>query len=267
MSGVDQANDKNALLDLVCGPRSFEVTDEGSKSLSGLADLVESYYTFTKDFRCDINTPKASYFLPVSLRSLMESSAIALLARIDPLRVILSSKSQDNASYKKSQQQASAISWRHDIAGESKGPVPENAPKKDIWDPTISSIKLPRHLLSENMIEAIWTPAASNLANHTNPPDSEWLKDLLQQDPKALISKIIGTGNMLYSELSKGIHPEFAVRREAEYDGPTLLTYTENTLKWVASLSLLSHFAPSYNNKLSFKDALAAIQLVEEATK
>lgn len=267
MSGVDQANDKNALLDLVCGPRSFEVADEGSKSLSGLAELIESYYSFSKDFRCDINTPKASYFLPVSLRSLMESSAIALLARIDPLRVILSSKSQDNASYKKSQQQASAINWRHDIAGETKGPAPENAPKKDPWDPTTSSAKLPRYLLSENMIEAIWSPAASNLANYNNPPDSDWLKELLKQDPKALISNIIGSGNRLYSEVSKGIHPEFAVRREAEYDGPTLLAYTENTLKWVASLSLLSHFASSYNNKLSPKEALIALQLVEEAAK
>jgi hypothetical protein len=267
MANGNVLNDTEALIELVCGPREPELADDGSKAILGLTSLISSYYSFSKEFCQDINTPQSSYFLPVSLRSLMESSAIVLLARVDPLRVILSSKSQDNTNYKKSQQQPSAISWRNDIAGDTKGAAPENAPKKDIWDPATSSSKLPRHLLSENMIEAIWTPAASNLSNHKNLPNSKWLNEILQKDAKSLINSIIGGGNMLYSELSKGIHPEFAVRREAEYDGPTLLNYTEKTVKWITSLSLLSHFAPSYNNRLPTDAAVSALLIIEEAIK
>jgi hypothetical protein len=254
---------------LACGglDQGVELEDEALVALKGLADLIESYYGFCMGFKADINAATASYFMPVALRSLMEASAIALLCRVDPLRVVLSSKSQSSGTYNKGQQQASAIGWRTDIVGDKAAPLAPGAPAKTLWDPSLSSQKLPRQLLSEHMCEAIWIPAVRNFSNAKDLPDSAWLKELLSSTPAELPKKLIGEGNQVYSELSKGIHPEFAVRREAEYDGPTLLTYMEKVLKWVASLGLLSHYAFSFASRVPRNDAIAAFLVIEGAAK
>ena len=257
------------LATLICGltSQAIDLQDEGLVALVGLASLVRSYYRFILEYRAEIDSPRASYFMPVALRSLMEASAIALLCRIDPLRTVHSSKCQNSASYNKAQLQPSAITWRGDIVGDTKQPAAPGAPSKALWDPSVSGAKLPRQLLAEYMCDAFWIPAARNLANAKDLPTSDWIKELLSVAPSDLLKKLVGDGNQVYSELSKGIHPEFAVRREAEYDGPTLLTYLEKALKWTGSLGLLTHYAHSFSSRTSTKDAVAALLVIEKVAK
>lgn len=256
---------------LVCGPMASAAgcEDETVSILRGLEGLIGSYWLFCGDFRKDIEAPVASYFLPVALRSLMEASAIAMLARIDPLRVVLSSKSQSAANYNKAQPQASALRWKGDVVGTEAG-APQNAATaaaKPLWDPNLSTGKLPRHLLSDHMSEAVWVPAAKNVLNTPGLPTSQWINEIQAIAPDDLPRKLIGDGNQIYSELSKGIHPEFAVRREAEYDGPTLQTYVERSLKWICSLALLTHFAASFSSRLQRAEAFQYFEATEAACK
>lgn len=255
---------------LVCGSanevRGLE--DESTVVLAGLSRLVSAYYNFSIEFKVNLTAPQSSYFLPVALRSLMESAAVTLLLRVDPLRVILSSKSQNSATYNKAAPQASALKWKDDIVGDAprKNSDP-NAPVKGLWDSSMASNKLPRHLLSEQMCEAFWTPAAVNLTNWKNLPNSDWMRALQNLTPIELPKKLIGDGNQIYSELSKGIHPEFAVKREAEYDSATLQTYIERTLQWVASLGLLSHCVSTFSARIAIDEALQLLQKIEKIAK
>lgn len=264
---------------LVCGTATatnVALEDEAIVVLKGLSKLLTSYYNFSLEYKQDLSKLQSSYFLPVALRSLMETAAIGLLARIDPLRVLLSSKSQNSAAYNKAMPQASALKWKGDVMGEqgkTGTPTANGAtaqqipPASNLWDPNLSSAKLPRNLFSGQMCEAFWEPAAKNLANLPNSTSSAWVAALQSETPTNLLKKLIGEGNQIYSELSKGIHPEFAVRRESEYDSPTLQTYLERSFKWTASLGLLSHCCATFATRLKPEDALTYVQDIEEAAK
>ena len=261
---------------LICGSAtatSTAIEDESILVLKGISKLITSYYDFSLEYKQDLSRLQSSYFLPVSLRSLMETTAIGLLARIDPLRVLLSSKSQNSAAYNKAMPQAAALKWKGDVMGEAEKPsaTPTNstagAATKSLWDPSLSSSKLPRHLFSGQMCEAFWEPAAKNLANLPNAISSTWLAELQSETPKDLIKKLIGEGNQIYSELSKGIHPEFAVNRESEYDSPTLQTYLERAFKWTSSLGLLSHCSASFSTRLQFEHCLNHLKTIEEIAR
>ena len=283
---------------LICGNSSAvpeELKDEKISVLSGLGRLITSYYQFALDFQKDLNSSQASYFMPVALRGLMETTAIALLARVDPIRVIHSSKSQDSENYSRSRQQASGLKWKGDIVGDegsfqpapviqadppapvvptgtlpagSKGAQMAKSTKaaKLIWDPAIGPNKIPRYLLSEQMWEAFWMPAMKNTTKWLGakgPQKSIWITELMGLQPDVLHKNVVSQGNRIYSELSKGIHPEFAVRREAEFDAATLSTHFDMTAKWVATLGFISHFASGFQCGVSCDEALTEILEVE----
>jgi hypothetical protein len=265
---------------LICGTATTTSTaleDEAVVVLRGLSKLVVSYYDFSLEYKQDLSKPQSSFFLPVALRSLMETAAIGLLARVDPLRVLLSSKSQNSTSYNKAMPQASALKWKGDIMGEPvKGQATAAAQgaaalpigsSGSLWDPALSSAKLPRHLFSGQMCEAFWEPAAKNLANLQSANASTWIAEINRKAPTDLMKMLIGEGNQIYSELSKGIHPEFAVRRESEYDIPTLQTYLERTFKWIAAMGLLSHCSATFSVRLSAEEALKYVKEIEDAAK
>lgn len=262
---------------LVCGSAAEVPDDERDERtivLVGLGRLVNSYFDFCQKFKEDINSTRSSYFLPVALRSLMETATIALLARIDPLRVIHSSRSQDSENYIKSRQQASALKWKGDIISDD---VTGRSDAKDgdkqgkqVWDPNIGPQKLPRALLSDHSCEAFWIPACRNSSKWLSSNlkvDSAWARELMNAQPDDFQKHKVGAGNRLYSELSKGIHPEFAVRREAEFDAATLATSLENAMKWVSTLAFISHFALGISLGVSADHALAALLAVEDSLK
>ncbi|WQI20976.1 hypothetical protein U2S91_23030 [Stenotrophomonas maltophilia] len=206
--------------------------------LKGMGRMVNSYFSFGIEFKKDFSSSMSSYFLPVALRSLMEASSVALLTRLDPLRVVHSSKSQSNEKYDKSRPQASAIKWKGDVIEEGNA---------SLWDSAVSSQKLPRSLLSATACEAVWVPAHRNAVQWIEKSglnDSVWLHAVEKQNSEDFRKIFVGEGSQLYSELSKGIHPEFAVRRESEFDAETLSSLLERTSKWVSQISFLSHFAP-----------------------
>lgn len=251
---------------LLCGSAADVPTDERDErtnALAGLGELINSYFEFSIGFKKEIGSARASYFLPIALRSLMETATIALLARVDPLRVIHSSKSQDSADYIKSRQQASALKWKNDIIGEENTNHSETGndskSQKNPWDPNVNPQKIPRALLSEQSCEALWIPAFNNstkwLSSSKSEVSSEWKNELLKLNPEDFKKQTTGTGNKIYSELSKGIHPEFFVRREVKFDESTLATALENSIKWVTTLALISHFASGIRIDLSREDA------------
>jgi hypothetical protein len=258
------------IMRLVCGDIGRIAPDERDEAIEvlvGLSHLIGSYYTFALDFKKSASLPQSSFFLPVALRSLMEASAIALLTKVDPLRVIHANKCQDSENYLKSRQQASALKWKGDVMADE---VPSADGKKSIWDPNMSTQKLPRALLSEHSCQALWIPATKASIKWLTSrmvSDSQWIRDLLNIQPEDFQKVTVGTGNRLYSELSKGIHPEFAVRREIEFDEATLKTVSENSMKWVSTLAFVSNFATGFGPQSNFDDALADLLSIEADMK
>lgn len=253
----------NSLELLLCGNTAAMISkfpDEKISVLSGLGRLIRSYYDFSFEFKADLSSTQSSYFMPVALRSLMETATIALLARLDPLRVIHSSMCQSNQTYDKSKPQPGALKWKGDVINEA-------APAANVWDAALSPSKIPRHLMSEQYKEAFWKPAITNLTNWhtTTTSQSAWVSQLASATPDDAFKTIVGNGKRVYSELSKGIHPEFAVRREAEFDSSTLETYLEDVMKWTATLGLISQFAGGLYSCVPAEDAYAATKTIEDA--
>lgn len=137
------------------------------------------------------------------------------------------------------------------------GPSKANAHKAN-WDGKIDGSKIPRSLLSPNSCEIVWAPALQRLTDWqaTAAKQSTWLTELTSMAPEDVGHELPSVGHRIYSELSKGIHPEFIVQRQTIFDDATLQTLITEATAWISKVALLSHFC--YASNLSHPNDTAA---------
>lgn len=259
-----------AISELVCGADAgVAATDDYTRMCSSIRHQVRDYAGFVFEYRRRPKDKEASYFLPLALRSVMESSCSSVLARIDPFRVLYAAKAQLSPTYDKAAQQASSLKWSGDFVvadkqkpqkedGAAASPEAKKEELSAVWDPTLGREKLPRALFSPHMYEVLWGPAHKGIVDWAQEKSEKTMTlDALASMPlEDLRKQLTVEGAKLYSELSKGIHPEFLIQRRAEFDEPTLLDLTERSLVWVMKLSALSHFSQICNSRID-KDLVA----------
>ncbi len=288
-----------ALRELACGPTPAISDDEFAKMLDAVGRQIEDYASFVSVYKSRPSDKDSSYFLPLALRSVMEASCTGVLARIDPYRVMYAAKAQLTAAYDRSSQQASSLKWSGDmvLGGEVKTggakpakpsvpsapatpPVPPAPPAPSTpaatvqaanstlvasWEPNLGREKIPRAIFSLNMYEVLWNPAHKKFTDwfvSTNSTASV-CSDLAALSSHQVRDLFTVKGSKLYSELSKGIHPEFIISRQAEFDAATLTDLSERTVAWVTQMAVLTHFSSLSNTRLDVSRLLDQIESIQ----
>ncbi len=210
---------------------------------------------------CRLDSKDACMFVPFFSRNILETSATALLARIDPFRVIVTYKVQNDASYTIDKPSNAAINWRKDIYSEQK-------PPNKLWDFENKIGDYDRALLSKHQGELVWKPAFLCLNDYleSNPISSTWISELFVHNEREAFEQLRSQAQHLFSSFSKGVHSETLTDVSHVYDMPTLCALSQDLLRWCSVMGLLSQFAPYtqllYSHKLSISQFQQAERMV-----
>lgn len=276
-----------AMGQLVCGSvAKAGGTDDFSRMMASIRSQLEDYMTFVLDFRNRPKDKQASYFLPLALRSVMEASCSGVLARIDPFRVVYAAKAQLSPAYERTAQQAASLKWSGDMvvsekpknsvqqpandSGQAGNANSKASPKSTLtanWDPNLGRDKLPRAVFSLHMYEIIWNPSHKAFTDWfvDSNSSSQIFRDLAGLKSENVRDLFSLKGSQIYSELSKGIHPEFLIDRQIEFDGTTLVDMADRVMTWVLQMSTLSHFSPICNGRLDADEVTKLTGSLEQA--
>lgn len=187
-----------------------------------------------------------SLYGPYLGRSLMELTATALIARLDPLRILVVKGNQGLSSYDLGKPQKASINWKDDfIADDNAG---------EIW--TDKSLKEPwRAIFGSYNLKLVLKPAWEKLNDIVTEDDiGDWYQFLTQE---GVLTRTRNRMKSLYSTLSKGIHHEMVMPLESILDNNTVKTNLNEVVQLVATLSLIVAFVPYSYAKHDADEAIA----------
>jgi len=186
----------NELSSLLCG--EHEHLGELSKILEQLGKTIDDFAPRCFQFISENNPKDITTFGPFCGRTILETACSIFIARLDPFRLLLIKRRQEQPHYDPATRHKIAIQWYGDVLlADKKPPRLEN----------ITSDKISRALLTDYTADIYWTPALINLLDEIKDKnESEWLKELEQIEPNGIVTYFRTEADALYSSLSKGIH-------------------------------------------------------------
>lgn len=254
-----------SLSNLECGNLSSPYNHSNDLVQIQLA-LQKKLIFFTSELlSCNFRTEEAQSFAPFYARNILETSATALLARIDPFRAIITYKVQNDSSYTVGTPSNIAINWRKDVLAETP------PPSRELWNFENKTNDFNRALFSKYQGEIIWKPAFLQLADYLDlhPVQSPWIDEMLNDDESQFFERSRSNAQRLFSSFSKGVHSETLVDVSFIYDEVTLKTLSFDLFKWCCIQGLLSHFSSytllSYSPKLALYHFKQAERMVTNA--
>lgn len=241
---------------LACGVERTDKSeiDEVLDHISvGLASVFEEI--------TDIKNRSDKYVMlygPFLGRSILELGCTAIIARLDPFRILLLQERQKQPSFVLDRPHKSSIRWQGDVMSEGK--------VSDLWDD--KALQNPtRALLGDYFAELIWNRNVDGLLDAIDSTKSgSWFDQIRQYDSKSLTSRVRGDMTNLYSSLSKGIHHELVIPMTASFDRSTVVELINGAIYNIASLGLITHVVRhSYNSAdiSSMIDCYDRLQAVE----
>lgn len=243
--------------DLICG-LPIKGTPYVDNDYSGLvdrlrADLAELHPQIQIVAGKKSGLPASAVF-PFLARKFLELALTALLARLDPLRVIAARKNQKDISFELGRQNSSSVSWTGDILPNRKTPT------GTIWCANNLDKGVERSFLGWHFGEVAIEPGLSWLAD-AEITQSEWLRKLsAQENPFHWIK---GQLARVYSSLSKGVHAEYLLDDSTAFDQASVQQYMQDCYMLVLLLATASHVSPLFSRSLPAKTALLALQKFE----
>ena len=233
---------------LLCG----QVCDEGIAKLA-LAQLNMTVKTFGSKVVGYLNGAHPEdlvSFGPFCARVVLENGCAALVARIDPFRILYLTEFQAQKEYVLDKRAKTAFSWAGDVIPDSKS--------TNLWDIDHDLPKISRALFSNHMDHLYWKPAIENAVDFISSyPPEPFLTDILSADPEKFIASSRGSSSQLYSTLSKGVHWEF-FNSLLSLDELTVKLTIKEACVTMAKLGLISHFIPTAYACLEKKRAVEA---------
>ncbi|MCZ8522211.1 MULTISPECIES: hypothetical protein [Paenibacillus] len=201
---------------------------------------------------------------PFYARTIFEAAGTALLARLDPFRVLIVYKVQSSTNYDVTKRSNVALQWTGDIIASAK-------PKGDIWNPEQKANDYDRALLSNYFGELFWKPGFLNLIDflpsYNFTKSSDW-KDKLEQREETQFFEMSKTeASNLFSAFSKGVHYEFLVNTESVYDATTVQDFILRMIQITSDLGVVSHFGGLMAFSLSKQEAVDYYLEVEEMAR
>lgn len=222
-------NEVDALASLIAGTPATGSGRHASMMRHVRSKLV-STATALLDLRASASAHR-SLIAPGLARGLFELSYTALLARLDPIRVLFVVGLQEQPTYTQEQSYQISIHWSGDIVAEAV---------KNLWSDSQRPGQMTRALLGDYLDHLVWREAFDAVT-----PDFKTgtlCKDLANLTSIGLVPALRGRSSRLYSTFSKGIHYEHYLPSTAQFDASTL---TQTVGELVATLAqsgvVLSH--------------------------
>ena len=245
--GLANLENINSFVRLVCGT-DFDTSKELDKILQHLHASLMKVVSELLEVQT-LSDEKLRLYGPYLGRSLLELSMTALIARIDPFKILLMKGKQEQPDYDLGKPNSSAIRWQGDVVDKAVSKLWDD---KTLKDPT-------RAIFGAYQIQLVLINSAKLIIDEGSEATmGEWYTQLSSTDPKGAIESIKSKIKRAYSSLSKGIHHELLVPQESILDRDTVISILNETLYIVASISLLISQVPhAYKNALleqSFND-------------
>lgn len=178
---------------------------------------------------------KLALYGPYLGRSLLELATTAMLAKLDPFRILITKGKQTQPNYELDRPQKASLKWRGDVVGEKVANLWED---KALNNPS-------RAILGSYSVELVLTKSAQDLLDKaTEDAVGEWYQDITSLEAEPLVMKMISRIEKLYSTLSKGIHHELLIPLESVLDRDTVVNGLNETIFVVATLGLVVSFVP-----------------------
>jgi hypothetical protein len=176
-------------------------------------------------------------YIPFLVRSILELSFTALIARLDPFRILTLRQVQLQGNYSTDSRNASSIQWSGDIVSREGG--------SPSWSTETKPEKMSRSLLGEYQGEVVWKPAFIRFLDMLgeNACQGDWSRELQQTTPESFLPKYRQEAMTLYSSASKGIHHEFVVPVSSYFDEDTLKDMVDSAVKIVSIFSAVVNFS------------------------
>lgn len=179
-------------------------------------------------------------------RSLLELGSTALIARLDPFRVLILREAQKQPDYDLGKPNNASIRWQGDVLAEDVNGLWTD---KSLKSPTRALLGVyQRHFLTKIMDQVV--DELNDLGN------GNWANRLTSRPLEGLAYYILQEITKLYSSLSKGIHHELIVPAESLLDRDTVITLLNSTLHVMASIGLITSFVPHIYKSIQDKSVL-----------
>jgi len=253
-SGVDEpVSNQSALAKLLCG----NVVPDGGDIDEVLSHLSVSIDNVVKELIKleSLSDNQISLFAPFLGRSILELGCTALIARLDPFRVLLLRECQNQPNYLMGKPHKSSIRWQGDVFAEK---VTDLWADKSLQNPT-------RALLGDYYKTLIWSANFDKLLDVIKDVSGdEWIINLKHKKFDQFYNETLNDFSSLYSELSKGIHHELVIPLSSAFDRKTTKRLIEKTVRNIATLGLIVSVVSHALNKLDIPEAIAAYKEIQE---
>lgn len=196
---------------------------------------------------------------PLLGRGLIEVAFTALIARVDPFRVLVVREMQLRPDYAIEKKNYSSIQWSGDVLAEGK--------VTDPWRPDRYVKDMTRALLGDYYDQLIWRRAFQRLYDEV-PMErgGQWMKELRRIPAEAAVSSLRQRSSSVYSSCSKGIHHEFVIPASSYYDIATLNSLFDDAIGIVSILGLASNASRDVMFSLPLDDAITSFERVQTDT-
>ena len=199
---------------------------------------------------------KVLMYGPFLARGFLEVAFTALIARLDPFRILTIQRIQLSPNYELTTPWRCAIRWQGDVIANKI---------KDLWASSIDPKDVSRALFSDYADELIWRPALQALSDKAPlASESRWLSELLAVPVVAFCARKRESINGLYSQLSKSVHFESVTPASMLADRVTAMELMARTVREVVELALLSHCVPHAYRSLGVEVALEKFYQLEQ---
>ena len=252
------ANNQSALAKLLCGNLVSdggainEVLNHLSKSIDSVVEELVVLLASESQ-----NPNQISLFAPFLGRSILELGCTAIIARLDPFRVLVIREYQNQHDYPKDKPNKSSIRWQGDVLAD-KVKDTELWVDKSLQNPT-------RALLGDYYKILIWSPNFDNLLDSIRDVSGdEWISNLRRKEFLQFYNETLQDFSSLYSELSKGIHHELVIPLSSAFDQATTQRLIEKTIRNIATLGLFVSVVSHTLNKLDMETAIATYKEIQE---
>jgi len=192
---------------------------------------------------------------PYCGRVLLEAACTALIARLDPFRILAVKRFQEHPDYDVAQRHKISIQWRGDV-------VTVDKPPSDLWAKEPTPQGIPRALLSAYFGDLYWAAGQEILLDSFD--DTRWVSELKKIPPDAVTTMFRSEAEKLYASLSKGIHPEFVIPPDKIYDSETVIDLLVRSIALITKMACVSHCIVTAGSRLRPREVINIVKRIEQ---
>ncbi|MBN8228535.1 hypothetical protein JYK02_13570 [Corallococcus macrosporus] len=230
-----------------------EIVGHLGSSLENLVDEVDALGAETDASA----TRRAVLYGPFLGRSIMEVALTALIARLDPFRVLTLRKIQLQSSYSKHRRTRAAIQWTGDVMAEEK--------IDKLWTGERDFAGMTRALLGDYQDHVFWQPAFERFLDSVpEERGGEWVRTLRRVQPENFVASMRTRFGNAFSECSKGVHHELVIPSQNFFTRETVFELLQRVLEITAVISSVFNMCDHVAFCVGTDEVLAALEQMQQ---